>query len=127
MKFQNGNEYAKRGGRPRGSRNQLDAYAYACVLAHVQHKLSDPAPEEYAHSNLWKALTLTLRESPRDYVARVISMLPKELHFETTKLTELDDQELDRMIEMLRERAREERAIVEVSPPAPKMIAHDVH
>jgi hypothetical protein len=124
VKFAPGNTHST--GRPRGARNKLDAYAYGCVLAHVQHSLGDPPPEEYAQTNLWKALTLTLRESPRDYVARVISMLPKGLHFETTKLTELDDEELDRMILMLRERAREERAI-EVSSPAPKMIAHDVH
>jgi hypothetical protein len=119
-RFESGNTFGK--GRPRGSRNKLDAFAYACVLAHVQHNLCDPPPEEYAHSNLWKALTLTLKESPRDYVARVISMLPKEWHFENTKVTELDDEELDRMILMLRERAREERAMIEVTEP--KMISH---
>jgi hypothetical protein len=122
MTFAPGNTHST--GRPRGSRNKLDAFSYACVLAHVQHKLTDPAPAEYADTSLWKALSLTLLESPKDYVARVLSMLPKEMHFESTKLTDLSDEDLDSIILSLRSRVIEERAI-EVS--SPKMITHDVH
>jgi hypothetical protein len=114
MEFETGNTLGR--GRPRGSRNKLDAFAYACALAHVQHKRADPPPEEYSHTNLWRALEVALRESPRDYVTKIISMLPKQLSVETTQLTELQDDELDRMIDMLRKRAlaaHEERAIEE--------------
>jgi hypothetical protein len=113
MTFKSGNR-ANPAGRPRGARNKLDSFAYACVLAHVQHKFSNPPPEEYAQTTLWKALTVAFMESPRDYLARIISMLPKELHVETSTVTELADEEIDQMIEALRARvlaAREEQAL----------------
>jgi len=125
MKFESGNHYAKVGGRPRGARNKLDAFAYACALAHVQHKRGDPPPEEYAQTNLWKALEITLRERPRDYVAKIISMLPKQVSVETTTVTDLADDELDNLIAMLRERAlaaREERRALDGA--ALKVIEH---
>ncbi len=110
MKFERGNSYST--GRPRGSHNKLDVFAYACALAHVQHKIGGPPPEEYSHTNLGRALEIALRESPRDYVTKIISMLPKQVSVETTMVTELADDELENLIAMLRERvlsAREER------------------
>ena len=54
---------------------------------------------------MWNALTLALRENPRDYLARIIAMLPKQVSFEHSVIAELDDSELDRAIETLRTRA----------------------
>ena len=51
------------------------------------------------------------------------SILPKELIFENSAVTELDDDELDHMISMLRERAlaaRQEQALEKV--PEPKLL-----
>jgi len=101
-------------GRPKGIRNALDAYAYAIVLAHVQHNLKEPAPEEYGQTNLCKALDVTLRQNPGEYVRRITSMLPKEVQVDHNSARELDDGELDSLIEAMRQRlleSREERAL----------------
>jgi hypothetical protein len=122
MKFgsPNGDGGIHKGGRPRGARNQLDAFAYACALARVQHNLSDPPPDEYAHTNLWKALTVTLMESPCDYVARVFSMLPKQLAVEHSQLGDLSDDEVNALLEYVQiERAK----LIDAKPePEPRMI-----
>src|SRR5262245_40861751 len=96
--FQSGNTIGRMG-RPKGVRNALDAYAYAVVLAHVQHNLKEPAPEEYGQTNLWKALDVTLRQNPAEYVRRVGAMLPKQVSFEHTSVAELPDDWLERLIE----------------------------
>ena len=109
-RFEQGNTLSW--GRPRGSRNALDAYAYACALAHVQHKLRDPAPAEFADSNLWKALDVAFREG--NYARWVVPMLPKQVSFENVTARELADEELAGMISDFRERLfalREERSL----------------
>src|SRR5437764_15010573 len=102
MKFERGNSYST--GRPRGSHNKLDVFAYACALAHVQHKIGDPLPEECSHTNLWWALEIALRESPRDYVTTILSMLPKHVSVETTMSTELANDEIKTLIAIVRGR-----------------------
>src|SRR5262245_28587335 len=121
MRFERGNQYGKTsgGGRPKGSRNALDAFAYATVLAHVQHNSRDPAPVEFADSNLWKALEAVRVRDPREYLARIIAMLPKQVSFEHTSVRELADEELHQMIERLRAELRVDPAL-----PAPKIIEH---
>jgi len=116
--FQPGNKY----GRPKGSRNALDAFAYAVVLAHVQHNSHEPAPEEYAHSNLWKSLEVTLRRDPREYLHRVINMLPKQVAFEHTSIRELGEQELDELIVAMRQRLAEARKEQLAAPV--KLVTH---
>jgi hypothetical protein len=73
-----------------------------------------------------KAAMLTMwRERPHEFVKFVGSVMPKEFLFENV-VTELADDELDHMIEMLRERAlaaREDRRALE--GPALKVIEHD--
>ena len=96
-------------GRPKGARNKLDAYAYACALAHAQHKIGDPAPAEYAHTSLWAALEVTLAEDSEAYVARIISMLPKQVSLESS-LSSMEDDEIDNLIVQLKERALEAKA-----------------
>jgi hypothetical protein len=98
-KFERNNPYGKLGGRPKGSRNKLDAFAYAVVVAHAQFQNGAPPPEEYASTNLWKALNVTLRESPRDYWRQINAMLPKQVSVEHSNVTELSDEDLDQMIE----------------------------
>ena len=107
-------------GRPKGARNKLDAYAYACALAHAQHKLGDPAPPEYAHTSLWAALDCTLKESPEGYVTRIISMLPKQVSFESS-LHSMEDDEIDNLLIQLKERALEAK-----SPSSPLLIESKV-
>jgi hypothetical protein len=120
MKFERQNPYAKLGGQARrGVRNKFDTHVFACVLAHVQHSLGTPPPEEYAKSNLWKALDITLRQNPRDYVSRITSMLAKQVSFENVT----DLAETDRLIDAIREElaAREERLL---EAPQMKVIEH---
>lgn len=100
--FQPGNP-----GRRRGSRNALDAFAYACALAHVQHNLKEPAPEEYAQTNFWKALDLALRTNPGEYLRRITSMLPKEVSLQHTTARGLSDEDLGRVIENIQTRLLE--------------------
>jgi hypothetical protein len=123
VRFERGNQNG--GGRPKGSRNALDAFAYATALAHVQHNSRDPAPVEYADSNLWKALEATLRRDPREYLHRVISMLPKQVAFEHTSTREMAEGDLDDLIEAMRQRlleAREERALEQAAQI--KLVSH---
>jgi len=115
-KFEPGNTIGK-AGRPKGSRNRLDAHAYACVLAHVQHKRGDPPPEEYAGTNLWMALEITLKTKPYEYSRQVISMLPKQVDFDhtVTRVTEID-----RVIAVI-----EEKIALAEQQEAPLMIEHE--
>jgi len=124
MRFERGNEYGKLGGRPKGVRNKLDAYAYACALAHVQYKRGEPVPSEYEKTSLWIALETTLKTNPRDYVKGIISMLPKQVSFEHSKVTELPDQDLEQMIEDLHRRILEARAKEEIDQVSVKLIPH---
>ena len=62
------------------------------------------------------------REAPRDLARFIASILPRELSIETSTINELSDEELDRMIEMLRARAlavREQQSLDDV-----KMLDH---
>jgi len=115
--FQPGNTIGRLG-KPKGTRNALDAFAYACALAHVQHNLKEPAPEEYGQTNLWKALEVTLRTSPGEYLRRIGAMLPKEVSLQHTTARELSDEDLSNVIEGIRVRlleAKEQRALDQAS------------
>ena len=124
--FQPGNTIG-RNGRPKGVRNALDAFAYEVVLAHVGHNLKEPAPAEYAQTNLWKALDVTLRTNPGEYVRRITSMLPKEVSLQHTTARELSDEDLGNVIEGVRARlleAREQRALDQAAQI--KLVEHHV-
>src|ERR1700704_2206657 len=72
-------------------------------------------------------LELLYREKPGEYLKLTASVLPKEFVFENA-VTELDDEELDRMIEMLRERAlsaRQEQTLE--LKPVPKALLNGRH
>jgi hypothetical protein len=110
MKFQPGNEYGKQG-RPKGARNKLASSVYTDVLEF----LTEPAAFQASEPTKFRALLLTLwREAPRDLGRFIASILPKELSIETSTVTELSDEELDRLIFELRARAlavREEQSL----------------
>ena len=115
--FQPGNPYAHngKGGRPKGSRNRLAARVFDDIF---RHWCEPAAPGSVCKGQ--EALETLYREKPGEYLRLTASVLPKEFVLESA-ITELDDDELDRMIEMLRERAlsaRQEQAIeLRAEPP----------
>ena len=68
----------------------------------MQRSNHEPAGGELCKGQA--ALELLYREKPGEYLKLTASVLPKEVVFENA-VTELDDEELDRMIEALRDRA----------------------
>jgi len=120
MKFEPGNSYAKLGGRPRGARNRLANRMFEDLLEFW----NEPAKDGRAVTKGKAAMLTMWRERPHEFVKFVGSVMPKEFLFENV-VTELADDELDRMIKMLRERAlavREEQALDET--PQLKMLPH---
>ena len=111
-RFEKGNyAHQGRGGRPLGSRTKLCKRLLEDLFADWQE-------------NGATALKIMSRERPAEYVRVMCSILPKEMLFETGSVSELADDELDHMIEMLRQRAlaaRQEQAL-EIGPPQPKLL-----
>jgi hypothetical protein len=101
-RFEKGNNASGgKGGRPLGSRTKL------CK------RLLEDLFADWQEGGV-AALKMMRMEKPAEYVRVMVSVLPKELLFETGSLADLDDDELDHMIEMLRERAlaaRQEQAL----------------
>jgi hypothetical protein len=94
-----------RGGRPSGSRNRLSKQFIDDLLAEWQE-----------HGR--KAIKLMRMERPGDFVRVVAGTLPKEFIVENV-LTEIDDDELDRMIVRLRTEVLEEHRqapMIELKP-----------
>ena len=110
-----------KGGRPKGSRNKLAHRVVDDIFRHW----NEPAGGELCKGQA--ALELLYREKPGEYLKLTASVLPKEFVFENA-VTELDDEELDRMIEMLRERAlsaRQEQSLE--LKPEPKALPNGRH
>ena len=108
-------------GRPKGSRNKLAQRVFDDIFRHW----NEPAGGELCKGQA--ALELLYRERPGEYLRLTASVLPKEFVFENA-VTELDDEELDRMIEALRERAlsaRQEQALE--LKPEPKALPNGRH
>jgi hypothetical protein len=84
--------------------------------------MTEPITESSALTRGRAALRLMSRERPSEFAKLYAGIVPREFWVESA-VTDLADDELDRMIEMLRERvlaARDEQAL----PSAPKMIEH---
>ena len=110
-----------KGGRPKGSRNKLAQRVFDDIFRHW----NEPAGGDLCKGQA--ALELLYREKPGEYLKLTASVLPKEFVFENA-VTELDDDELDRMIEMLRERAlsaRQEQTLE--LKPVPKALLNGRH
>jgi hypothetical protein len=109
MRFEKGHA-----GRPKGSRNKL-------CRAMLDDLMADWAEGGPA------AIKIMRIERPSEYVRAMVSILPKELLFENA-VTELGDEELNRMIEMLRERAlaaRQEQTLE--LKPVPRALLNGRH
>jgi hypothetical protein len=107
-----------KGGRPKGSRNKLAQQVFDDIFRHW----NEPAGGDLCKGQA--ALELLYRERPGEYLRLTASVLPKEFVFENA-VTELDDDELDHMITMLRERAlaaRQEQALELEKAPEPKLL-----
>jgi hypothetical protein len=122
MKFEAGNTYGK-DGRPKGARNKVASYVYSVVYDFLS------SPATFAPSGeptkLESLLLTTWRDSPRDCLRFIASILPRELQIETSSITELSDEEEARYIEVLREMvlaAREEQSLDDASKL--KLIEH---
>jgi hypothetical protein len=105
-----------KGGRPQGSRNKLAQRVFDDIFRHW----NEPAGGDLCKGQA--ALELLYREKPGDYLKLTASVLPRDLVIENVAAN-LDDDELDRMISMLRERAlavRKEQALEMV--PEPKLL-----
>ena len=110
-----------KGGRPKGSRNKLAQRVFDDIFRHW----NEPAGGDLCKGQA--ALELLYREKPGEYLKLTASVLPKEVVFENA-VTELDDEELDRMIEALRDRAiaaRQEQALE--LKPEPKALPNGRH
>ena len=85
-RFEKGNHaHQGRGGRPPGSRNKLCRRVLEDLLV------------DWAEGGA-AAIKMMRIERPAEYVRVMCSILPKELIFENSAVTELDDDELDHMI-----------------------------
>src|SRR5262249_52890271 len=97
MKFEPGNNYAKLGGRPRGSRNRLTARIFEDVLSHWNEPIEG--------RNITKgiaALEVMRKERPAEYVKAVLSIMPKELNISDSTVADLSDEQIDTLIMTLR-------------------------
>jgi hypothetical protein len=105
-------------GRPSGSRNKLAQRVFDDIFRHW----CEPAGNGLVKGQA--ALELLYRENPGGYLKLTASVLPKEFVFENA-VNELGDDELDRMIEMLRERALEARREQSLElKPQPKVLTN---
>jgi hypothetical protein len=94
-------------GRPLNSRNKLAQRVFDDIFRHWLEEAGNGLCKGQA------ALELLYRENPGGYLKLTASVLPKEWVFQNA-VSELDDEELDRMIGQLRERAlaaRQEQAL----------------
>lgn len=98
--FAEGNKYGR--GR-KGARNRLHA---AFIIAAEQHW------EDQGKA----AFDIVFKESPRDYLRIMASIMPKEFIIERSNIEEIEDDELSETIKLLRsERAR----LIEASGTVP--------
>ena len=93
--FKPGNN-ANPAGRPRGAKNKL-------------HRSFIEALTKDFEENGDKAIRQCRVTQPGKYLALIASTLPREFFFEHNTVGQLSDDELDRMIELLRERLQAER------------------
>jgi hypothetical protein len=102
MRFEVGNEYGRNagGGRPKGSKNRL-------------HRSFIEALTKDFEENGEKAIRQLRVTAPGKYLQIIANTLPREFFFEHNTVGQLSDDELDRMIDLLRERVQAERITAE--------------
>jgi hypothetical protein len=92
-------------GRPRGTRNKLAIQVFEDILQHW----NEPVEEGSDRRKGPAALEACFTESPGEYLRLTASVLPKEFTFEAIT-AELDDEQIDELIMVLRQRMIEARA-----------------
>ena len=63
-----------------------------------------------------------MKERPTEFVKVYASLVPREIWADINAVTEMDDAELDRVIDAIRQRlitARQEMVVVDVTPKTP--------
>ena len=94
MKFEKGNHYSK--GRPKGSRNRMSIRVLEEVLGHALSTI-----EGRDITKVGAALEILQREKPADYVRAVLSVLPKELVFSDSAVTDMADEQIEALLQTL--------------------------
>jgi hypothetical protein len=94
-------------GRPKGARNKLSARVIDDILKHWSE-------------NGAAALDITFKEKPAEYVRAVLSVLPKEFVFDNS-LADLGDEQIDEILEAIRDRMLVVREKPEEKPDGTKV------
>ena len=108
----------KLGGRPTGVKNKLAT----TVLKDLLDVWHEPAlsRDGVTVTRGIAALRIMSKEKPGDFAKLYASLMPRELWLDATVATEMDDAELDKVIEAMRERLltlRQEK-MLDVTPKA---------
>jgi hypothetical protein len=105
-------------GRKKGSRNRLAQHVFNETLAFLQR----PASEKIiAPTKLTAALQAVFQSRPADFLKFVGNFLPREVDFSHTSVSEMDDDQLNRMLEAVKELKLTARAEL----PMPTIIEHE--
>src|SRR5262245_31952482 len=109
------------GGRPVGSRNSLAKHVFEDLIEIWNEPISQGSDIRRGPA----ALRIMSKQNPRDFCKLFASLMPREFFFEHSTIAQLDDVELDKMIEQLRQRALEAREEQTLPAPQLKVIEHD--
>src|SRR5262245_22163809 len=98
---------------PKGSRNKLAKHVFDDLVEFWNESISQGSDIRRGPA----ALRIMSRQNPRDFCKLYANLMPRELWLESTA-QELSDEELDRVIQNIRQRLleqREERALDQVT------------
>src|SRR5262249_58731693 len=104
-KFQPGNTYGK--GR-RGAKNKLAAR----VLEDLIKIWDEPIREGSNISNGVAALRIMAKQHPSEFCKLYCNLVPKEYWVESTTLSDMNDEELDKVILRMRDEVQREQDVV---------------
>jgi len=105
--FERGNTFGK--GRPRGAKNKIASR----VLEDLCMVWDEPCAVGSDVTNGVAALRVMAKKHPADFAKLYCNLVPKEYWVESSTLTDMNDEELDKVITRLRdEMRREEEASV---------------
>jgi hypothetical protein len=88
-------------GRRKGARNKLHTDFIVALLTHFHHSGPDTFAAETATRGE-AAIEIVFRESPKDYLKLIASIVPKEFIVEDGRLEEMGDDEIAAYLEALR-------------------------
>jgi hypothetical protein len=100
--FEPGNTFGK--GRPRGAKNKIASR----VLEDLCKVWDEPATDGSPITRGIAALRVMARTNPGDFVKMFCNLIPKEYWIESAALNDVSEEELDKIIERLRDEVRQE-------------------